>query len=140
MSHLHSKFPHSWNGIETNKISIADLWQSVYPETKKNFLFKVMDSIKSEGLCFPILIVPATYSELYAQKKRFKNRMKDLPPEYDGIAYIVWGGSNRVEAARELGYTSIDCSVLEEGAFDEAKKLQREHRKAYPNIHSTLNS
>ena len=137
MCHLYSKFPDSWNKIKTKKLLIADLWQSVYPETKKNFLFKVMTSIKLEGLCFPILVVPATYSELFAQKKRYRDAMKDLPPEYAGIRHIIWGGSNRVEAAKELGYTSIDCSVLEENAFADAKIHQREHRKAYPHIHST---
>ena len=42
---------------------------------------------------------------------------------------VVWGGSNRLEVARALGYDSIDCVIMP--SFEKARSYQASHRKPY---------
>jgi len=127
-----------WDGYSISEIPIADLWASVpIAEVHRGVVFfdAVKDDIAKNGLHFPILVVDATRRELEEQKKRFKDRMKPLPfwtgDKPEERIKVVWGGSNRLEVARALGFTSIDCVIMP--SFDAARKKQASHRKPYSN-------
>lgn len=128
-----------WNGIEVSPLLVKDLWASV-PKADthkgKEFFKPVMDDIKENGLHFPLLTVHSTYAQLLEQKKRYGNKMLDLPFEsdtkdLDKKLYVVWGGSNRWHVANDLGYDYVDCVVFHNGEFNAARRMQKMHRKPY---------
>ena len=119
-------------------LPIKDLWPSVPKAIKyknKEFYGPVMEDIKRNGLNFPLLIVDATRKQLTEQKNKHKDNMCELPfSEDDDLnvrQYVVWGGSNRVRIAEELGYSHIDCVVFPNGDFDTSRTKQRLHRTLY---------
>jgi hypothetical protein len=63
--------------------------------------------------------------------------MAPLPSGYksqDQI-YVVWGGSNRLVVAKELGYDKVDCVIIPDGDFKCAWGLQPLHRKDYTELY-----
>ncbi len=119
-------------------LPIKDLWPSVPKAVKyknKEFYGPVMEDIKRNGLNFPLLIVDATRKQLTEQKNKHKDNMCELPfSEDDDLnvrQYVVWGGSNRVRIAEELGYSHIDCVVFPNGDFNTSHSKQRLHRTPY---------
>lgn len=128
-----------WDGMKVIPLKIDELWASV-PKAEKHrgkaFYEPVMKDIEANGLHFPLLIVEATHAQLIKEKRKYKNKMLELPfdektTDLDKKIYVVWGGSNRVRAASELGYDHIDCVIFGDGKFDLAKSKQRLHRKPY---------
>jgi len=79
------------------------------------------------------MVVHSTRGELIKQKERYKDKMCELPfwltDDKFIKLYTVWGGSNRLSIARELGYDTIDCVVIED--FNKARNMQALHRKPY---------
>lgn len=139
MNILKSKYHGSkWDGTEVAPIAIKDLWASVPKAEKckgKAFYGPVMEDIKQNGLNFPLLVVDATRAQLIEQKEKHKDRLMDLPFDTDSDLslrqYVIWGGSNRVRIAEELGYTHIDCVIYPNGDFQKAYIKQKLHRKPY---------
>ena len=138
---LHSKFHETgWTG--SNKIlypvkclPISELWASV-PKAeslhRKPFYRNVMADIERDGLMFPLLCVDATRQEMIAAKHRYKKSLCDLPFDINSPGdltqqqYIIWGGSNRVRIAEDLGYTHIDCAIIT--SLQIAHRLQKDMR------------
>ena len=135
MNILKSKYHGStWNNIEVTPLRVNELWASVPKAVKhknKEFFQPVMDDINESGLHFPLLVVHATYNQLLTQKSKYRNKMVELPEDTGEKLYVVWGGSNRWHAANELGFDSVDCVVFKDGQFDEARDMQKLHRKPY---------
>jgi hypothetical protein len=138
MKLLKSKYD-EWDGMKVVPLKIDNLWASV-PKAEvhrgKQFYGPVMKDIEANGLHFPLLIVEATHAQLIKEKRRYKDKMLDLPfdeknTNLDEKIYVVWGGSNRVRAAAELGFDYIDCVIFTNGRFDLAKSKQKLHRKPY---------
>ena len=140
MKLLKSKFNGGkWDDIEVVPLAIDNLWASVPKADKlrnRPFYKPVMEDIKANGLHFPLLIVEATRRQVREQKDKYKRKMCELP--FDGLKddlnekmYVVWGGSNRVRAAEELGFTHIDCVIFRDGQFQEAMSRQKLHRRPY---------
>ena len=98
--------------------------------TQDKTLNKLFNSIPKDGLINPILI-----------HRYFKDYRNRFPREMTGDSYwgkkfeicrqmncgdemfIICTGNNRVEAARQLGYTSIDCIVFEDFNKPDIKAL-----------------
>lgn len=140
MNNLKCKYHGStWNDANVVSLPVKDLWASVPKADRhkgKAFYTPVMKDIKENGLCFPLLVVEATHKQLMAEKKRYKDAILDLPfdendTDLEEKIYVVWGGSNRVRIAEELGYDHVDCVILINGQFDKARGMQRLHRKPY---------
>jgi len=135
---LKSEFSEDWNGYEVIELPIDDIWTSVpIAETVcgKPFYSKVRDDIAREGMHFPIIVVKTTYLKLERAKEKWGKRINDLPfwhnelGKHKKVLWSVWGGSNRLEIARELGYTRIDCAVVP--TIAKAVSLQKHMRKPF---------
>ncbi len=139
MKVLKSKYHGSqWDKKDVLSLPINELWASVPKADQhkgRDFYKPVMEDIKENGLHFPLLIVDATREQVIKQKKKHKDKLVDLPFELDSDLskqqYVVWGGSNRVRIAKELGYTHIDCVVYANGDFATPHHKQKLHRKPY---------
>lgn len=122
------------------QLSVDNLWASV-PQAHqlhgKEFYRPLLEDIQKNGLHFPLLCVYATYKDLREQKKRFGDKMLDLPfwanePD-DKQMHVIWGGSQRLRVAQDLGYTHVDCVMIP--TLDEARGLQRYMRKPYNHLY-----
>lgn len=144
MNPLHSQFHESgWTGADRQHyhvecLPIAELWASVPKAEKlhnKPFYHTVMNDIAADGLIFPLLCVHATRAEMIKAKERYKKSLCDLPfdmrnpGDIEEKHYVIWGGSNRVRAAEELGYTHIDCAMIP--SLTIAHRLQKDMRAPF---------
>jgi hypothetical protein len=119
-----------------NTISVDDLWASV-PKAiiHKGIRFydSLIQDIEKNGLHNPLLTVVATRKEVLGQKAKWGKKVCDPPfwmaDDLDIKMNVVWGGSNRLYAARELGFTHIDCALIP--TFSEAMQLQKTHRHTH---------
>lgn len=136
MKSLKCKYEKTWNDIPIVELPLSELWVSVPVVPKFQTLLE--EDLKTVGMTFPILVVDALYSELKKQKEKYRHAMLALPTGYadDDRLFVVWGGSQRVTAARKLEYTHIDC-VVYNNDFASAFRAQSLHRKAYNNWYTS---
>ena len=114
-----------WNGYDVVPLKISELWASVPKATihrGKEFYGPILEDIKENGLHFPLLVVHATKQQIIEQKNRYGSKLCDLPFKQDegwltDKMYVVWGGSNRVRIAEELGYEYIPAIVKDVSNF-----------------------
>lgn len=137
---LRSKFTDGklWNQYPVRVFPIRDIFISV-PKTEilrgKPFYKLLLEDIERDGLHFPLLVSNPTRNELRRRKKQYKKRMSDLPEWTDGLdenmqrQWTVWGGSQRIRVATDLGYTHIDCAIIP--TLDEARTLQGKMRAPF---------
>jgi hypothetical protein len=137
---LRSKFTDGklWNQYPVRVFPIRDIFISV-PKTEtlrgKPFYKLLLEDIERDGLHFPLLVSNPTRTELRKKKKQYKKRMSDLPEWTDGLdenvqrQWTVWGGSQRIRVAKDLGYTHIDCAIIP--TLDEARTLQGKMRAPF---------
>ena len=137
---LRSKFSDIklWNQYPVRVFPIRDIFISV-PKTDvlrgKPFYKYLLEDIERDGLHFPILVSDPSRTELRRKKKQYKKRMSDLPEWNDGLdedmqrQWTVWGGSQRIRVAKDLGYTHIDCAIIP--SLDEARTLQGKMRAPF---------
>lgn len=120
----------SWNRKTIVELPISHLWVSVRETERLQKL--LLKDLPVNGLKNPILVVDATFAELEKQKTRYGVAMHDIPKGFNpnDRIYVIWGGSQRVMAAKKLGYTHIDC-VIYDNDFASAFKSQQLHRKDY---------
>ena len=80
--------------------------------------------------------VKSTREQLCYQKAKWQNKISPLPFWMAGVDDMqiiqptVWGGSNRLFIARELGFTHIDCAMMPD--FHTAHTLQKCMRESHP--------
>ena len=135
MNILKSKYHgDKWNNIDVVSLPVKELWPSVPKAEKykgKEFFLPVMKDIKENGLHFPLLVVNSTHEQLLVQKKKYRNKMLDVPKDTGEKLYVVWGGSNRWHVANDLGFEYVDCVIFHNGEFDDARNMQKLHRNPY---------
>ena len=86
----------------------------------------VAKSIKQQGLANPVIVVRGPREDLMRElsETTLNPRLPDQP-----VVNIVYGGTNRVSAARQLGYTHVDCVLLP--TFELAMRVQDLQRESY---------
>ncbi len=91
------------------------------------FAEELAESIAREGLANPVIVVRGPREDLERELHAEGGSGKSLPDT--PVVNCVWGGTNRISAARRLGYTHVDCVVLP--TFDLALRLQDLQRESY---------
>ncbi len=91
------------------------------------FAEEVAESIAREGLANPVIVVRGPREDLERELLAEGSSGKGLPDK--PVVNCVWGGTNRISAAKLLGYTHVDCVVLP--TFDLASRLQDLQRESY---------
>ena len=122
------------------QLRVDEIWASV-PRAKvhlgKPFYEPVKKSIKKNGMDWPIMVVTCTRQELKGQKAKWGHKINELPfwmaDDLSEKMFVVWGGSNRLWIARDLGYTHIDCAMLPN--FQSAHDLQKTMRETHPQFY-----
>ena len=118
------------------QLPVADLWQSV--PVVPAFTEEIKRSVLDKGLINPIIVVRLPREDVL---EYFKDKYKTLDVNglcdfatmpYTPVANVVWGGTNRVEAVRELGFTHIDCVIIPD--FETASQIQDSQRSSYKPI------
>ena len=108
---------------------VEDLWPpvSVVPV----FADELRESIKEKGLMNPIIVVRLPQEDIAKHfeavnfaSKRGPGYLPDTP-----VINVIWGGSNRLEAVKQLGYTHVDCVLIPD--FFAAMEVQNLQRNAY---------
>ena len=118
------------------QLHVNDIWASVPVAIKHQgieFYEPIKASILKNGMHYPIMVVKATRREILDQKAIWGDKILDPPfwmaEDMNVIQPVVWGGSNRLYIARELGYTHIDCAIMP--SFNEAHRLQKTMREPF---------
>jgi hypothetical protein len=123
-----------WEGYQIVSVLINDLIP-VCP-IHENFLVKVEESIASEGLKLPLLCANVSLDKLINLNLEVNSYgmcdISEYPNQETGIA--LFGGNNRLEAAKRLDFTHIDCVIFDwrnENIFIRGNnmKLMRESQK-----------
>lgn len=91
------------------------------------FAEELAGSIAREGLANPVIVVRGPREDLERELLAIGSSGKTLPDT--PVVNCVWGGTNRITAAKLLGYTHVDCVVLP--TFDLATRLQDLQRESY---------
>ena len=129
----------SKNRIENLGIFSEVSWELI-PLDDGTLILKyiVKESIQKEGLHNPLITVKCTRQQLKGQKAKWGKELNELPfwiaEDLDKEMLVIWGGSNRLYAAIELGYTHVDCVMIP--TFEEARKLQKTHRSTHPQLYA----
>ena len=124
------------DSFPVRQLAVADLWQSV--PVVPAFMREIKNSLLNKGLMNPIIVVRLPREDVteYFAKTRGSLNISSLRDfstlPYTPIANVVWGGTNRVEAVRELGFTHIDCVIIPD--FETASRIQDTQRSSYKGI------
>ena len=129
------------NQYPIKQLPVDEIWASV-PRAVIHcgieFYEPVKESIKKNGMYWPIMVVNCTRQELKGQKAKWGDKINDLPfwmaEDLNTRMNVVWGGSNRLWIARELGYTHIDCAMMP--SFNEAHVLQKTMRETHQEFYA----
>ena len=115
-------------GISTFEVRAMRLDDLICPvDTVPVFADDVMKSIEQEGLANPVIVVRGPREDLLAELQRSNgstSMLADRP-----VLNVVFGGTNRVAAAKKLDYTHIDCVLLP--SFELALRVQEMQRGGY---------
>jgi hypothetical protein len=95
------------------------------------FAEELAHSISDSGLANPVIVVRGPYEDLYRELRGTSERDKQLQLPDKPVVNCVYGGTNRISAARSLGYTHIDCVLVP--TFALGFRLQELQRNAYTN-------
>lgn len=138
---LKSKYEKDWNGFPIKVLRIDEIWQSAPSVDELDFLpgkpfkAKLIEDIRRNGMHFPIMVVHTTHEQLLAAKEKWEDKIRPLPfwhndrnPQSKKI-WSVWGGSQRLDVAKILGFTHIDCTVIP--SIGRAISLQKHMRKPF---------
>ena len=137
---LKCKFEKHWNHFPIKELKISDIWQSLpsikfLPTINKPFKENLINDIQKDGMYFPIMVVRSSHKELLEAKEKWRNKINTLPFWHNDrnpqskYQYGVWGGSQRLDVAKILGYTHIDSAILP--SIAKAINLQKEMRKPF---------
>lgn len=128
------------NSFEIRSMPVDDLWPPV--KTVPVFVDEVRDSIDDMGLLNPIIVVRAPREDMLEYFVRAKSAIKprDADPEESmpygipdtPVVNAIWGGSNRLDAIKQLGYTHVDCVIIPD--FQTAMRVQNIQRDSYEEV------
>jgi len=88
--------------------------------TEETFYQYVLKSIKGHGLYHPLVIHPLTVDEWKVELELDKDQTPP-PMDEDPMRLRIQTGCNRYYAMLELGFTAVECIVMED--LQEAKDL-----------------
>lgn len=91
------------------------------------FADQVAASIAREGLANPIIVVRGPREDLAAELDAMGGTGSQLPDT--PVVNCVYGGTNRITAAKSLGHTHVDCVLLPN--FMLGRQLQDLQRNSY---------
>ena len=131
-----------WEGYPVKSLPIHTLVQ-VCPILSATIIGWVKESIQQQGLTHPLLCTNIATKRLiewyttYSMKHNKENMCSPNTYPKTDRCIAVFGGNTRLVIAKELGYTHIDCIVLN-WKNDEVKgkridymyELQRKQRRA----------
>lgn len=137
---LKCKFKNHWNHFKIIELEIEKIWQSVpsvdfLPTINKPFKENLIYDIKKDGMFYPIMVVKSSHKDLIEAKEKFGEKISMLPFWHNDhnpqskYQYGVWGGSQRVDVAKLLGYTHIDSAILP--SIAKAISLQKTMREKF---------
>ena len=118
---LKCKFKDEWNGYPIHELAIDDIWRSVPMVThlgQRPFRENLINDIRRDGMYFPIMCVHTSHAALTKAKEKWGPKIEELPFWHNELnphkkfQWSVWGGSQRLEVARYLGFTHIDAAEL----------------------------
>lgn len=92
------------------------------------FVDELAESIEQHGLANPVIVVRGPKEDLVRELEGYGSKSTSSMPDRP-VLNCVFGGTNRVVAAKKLGYTHIDCIILPTFALGE--KLQHLQRESY---------
>lgn len=110
----------------------------------QSFVDEVRDSIGDTGLMNPVIVVRKPREDILEYFRETRGGLKSgndgggvIPLNFpeDPVVNLVWGGTNRVYAVRELGYTHIDCVLVPDFAL--AYLVQERQRNSYVDARKT---
>lgn len=119
---IHSRFNEEWEGFPIKCLSLDSLYVVTpsKPELHgKPFHAKLKEDIQKDGLYFPFIGVEVTYEDLVAFKKRYKQKMNDIPEPFEGTMVSIWGGCQRYVVIKSLEYTHVDVALLPKKPINE---------------------
>ena len=81
------------------------------------YLWKILPLIRDEGMRYPLVCWVADldfYNNKFLKSTPQEMRERLPPPNVIGEKYVVLikGGNNRYQAAKDLGYDTIDCVIF----------------------------
>ena len=139
-----------WESYPVKSLPIHTLVQ-VCPTTTL-FGQQVKERIEQDGLAVPLLCVDMAlerlieWYEIYQETEKKQGMLSTNTYPKTDICIVVFGGNTRLVIAKELGYTHIDCIVLDwendrvEGErMDYMWELQRKQRREFPEMYPEEN-
>ena len=116
--------------FEVRTMPVDSLWAPVSPVPL--FAEEIKESIEAKGLMNPIIVVRLPREDIEHHFKQMKHARKKLPklaaPDIP-VVNVIWGGTNRLAAVKELGYTHVDCVLIPD--FHTAILIQDRQRSFY---------
>jgi len=124
--------------FEVIELAIEDLFAPV--STVSAFTEEIRESIEQSGLMNPIIVVRLPREDAVRHFKKSSGEARNAAPLPTGfpeapVINMIWGGSNRVAAAKLLGYTHVDCVIIPD--FYVAGAAQNQQRAAYKLVRDT---
>ena len=110
-----------WNGYSIINLPLNQLTPTVV--YNQEIVDKLLIDIPLYGLANPLLVVRATFDELDQFNKKWRLHVSH------NTEYYICGGSCRLEAIKQLGYTHVSCVIID--SFDECYELQHTQRHDY---------
>jgi hypothetical protein len=137
---LKCKFKDHWKHFPIIELEIEKIWQSVpsvetLPGVSKPFKQNLINDIRRDGMHFPIMAVKSSHKDLLEVKAKYEEKLNALPFWHNDhnpqskYQWGVWGGSQRLDVAKHLGYTHIDSAVIP--SIPKAISLQKFMRKPF---------
>lgn len=121
------------SSFEVRLMPVEALWPPV--SAVPIFVEELKESISEKGLLNPIIVVRLPYEDIIrhfnqsalasqSSMSAWGHNLPDTP-----VVNVIWGGSNRLAAVKELGYTHVDCLLMPD--FHIAIQIQNLQRSAY---------
>lgn len=126
--HLNCRYT-TWNNLDVVEYKLEELW-TLFPPMEQvegeDFFEPLKKDIKTNGLNNPIVVVPITKALTERWEGRMAKWLRDNPINWneDEVQLTVFTGNNRYEAAKQLGYSSIDCVVMKTDDLVGTSRLQ----------------